>query len=63
MPGVRIPIVAPGELAARRPSDVLVLAWDLAVEIVRQIESGGGWGARYWVPIPALRRVSEVGSP
>ena len=63
VPGVRIPIVAPGELAARRPSDVLVLAWDLAVEIVRQIESGGGWGARYWVPIPALRRVSEVGLP
>ncbi len=54
MPGVRTPIVPPDDLRARRPSDLLVLVWDLAPEVVRQIESGGSWGTRYWVPIPAL---------
>ena len=33
VPGVRVPIVSPGELAVRRPSDVLVLVWDLATEV------------------------------
>ena len=54
IPGVRIPIVAPVELRHRRPSDLLVLTWDIAPEVVRQIESAGPWGARYWVPIPRL---------
>lgn len=62
VPGVRVPIVSPGELAVRRPSDVLVLVWDLATEVIRQIEAGGGWGARYWLPIPSLHEVSGVGS-
>jgi len=56
VPGVRTPIVAPDELRRRRPDDVLILAWDLAPEIVRQLGAAGGWEARHWVPIPALRR-------
>ncbi|MFI5261352.1 MAG: class I SAM-dependent methyltransferase [Candidatus Limnocylindrales bacterium] len=61
IPGVRTPIVGLAELRVRRPSDLLILVWDLAPEVIRQIEAAGAWGARYWVPIPGLvPAVAEV---
>lgn len=55
IPGVRVPIVAPAALRAARPDEVLILTWDIAPEVVRQLEGGGSWGARYLVPIPRLQ--------
>jgi hypothetical protein len=51
IPGDRIPIEAVDVLRARRPDTVLILTWDIADEVVAQLERTG-WGANYVVPLP-----------
>ena len=61
LPGTRIPILTPDELLARRPSEVVILTWDIADEIVQQLSrtaAGTGWRPRLFVPLPAPRYVS-----
>jgi hypothetical protein len=53
VPGVRVPIRPVSDLVAARPPVVLMLTWDIAREVADQLESGGGWGARYVLPLPA----------
>jgi hypothetical protein len=53
VPGVRVPIRPVAELVEARPDVVLVLTWDIADEVVAQLEQAGGWGAEYVVPLPA----------
>lgn len=50
IPGAGVPIRPVRALRAARPDVVLILVWDLAEEVVDQLESGGGWGAEYLVP-------------
>ncbi len=52
VPGVRVPIRPVADLVAARPSVVLILTWDIADEVVAQLEAAGGWGAEYVVPLP-----------
>jgi hypothetical protein len=54
VPGVRIPILAPEHIAETRPDEVLVLAWNLKDEIVRQMAQVREWGGRFAVPIPVV---------
>ena len=56
IPGVRVPIRPVEELAAAEPDVVLVLTWDIAAEVVQQLEARGGWGAEYVVPAPVPHR-------
>jgi hypothetical protein len=51
IPGGRIPIEAVEVLRDRRPDTVLILTWDIADEVVAQLETPG-WGANYVVPMP-----------
>ena len=51
IPGDRIPIEAVDVLRERRPDTVLILTWDIADEVVAQLEAAG-WGANYVVPLP-----------
>ena len=51
IPGDRIPIEAVDVLRERRPDTVLILTWDIADEVVAQLETAG-WGAEYVVPLP-----------
>jgi hypothetical protein len=51
IPGDRIPIEAVEVLRERRPDTVLILTWDIAEEVVAQLETTG-WGASYVVPLP-----------
>jgi hypothetical protein len=51
IPGGRIPIKAVDVLHERRPDTVLILTWDIADEVVAQLETHG-WGANYVVPMP-----------
>ncbi len=51
IPGDRIPIEAVDVLRERRPDTVLILTWDIAEEVVAQLETAG-WGAAYVVPLP-----------
>lgn len=57
MPGSRIPIVDPAEIARVQPDYVLVLAWNLADEIIAQLSDYAAQGGRFIVPIPEPRVV------
>lgn len=53
-PGSRIPIVDPDAMLATRPDYVLILPWNLADEIKRQIPEIREWGGKSVIAIPAL---------
>lgn len=53
IPGCGVPIRPVDDLRAARPDVVLILTWDIANEVIAQLETGGGWGAEYLVPMPA----------
>jgi hypothetical protein len=53
IPGCGVPIHPVDDLRAARPDVVLVLTWDIADEVISQLEADGGWGAEYLVPMPA----------
>lgn len=59
MPGVRLPIRAPTLLTERRPDYVLILAWNLADEIMRQQAAYRAAGGRFILPIPFVRTIGE----
>lgn len=58
IPGSRLPIVAPEELRARRPDDVLVFAWNLKHEIAEQLAFVSEWSGRILVAVPEIDVVS-----
>lgn len=55
MPGVHLPIAAPERLLEEIPDDVLLLAWNLAQEIVDQQSEYLRLGGRFLTPIPHPR--------
>ncbi len=57
LPGTGAPIVAPTELPATGASDVLVLPWNIAAEIVPLVGELLP-EARVWVAVPELRRLA-----
>lgn len=57
MPGSHIPICAPERLLEDRPDYVLLLAWNLADEIMEQQMPYRQAGGRFIVPVPQVRIV------
>jgi SAM-dependent methyltransferase len=55
LPGTRIPIFAPERIFQTRPDYVLILPWNLADEITRQMAGIRAWGGRFVVPVPEAR--------
>lgn len=55
MPGSHIPIVSPEEALGHDPDYLLILAWNLADEVVRQIAPLASDATRFVTAIPALR--------
>ncbi len=51
-PGTHIPIEPPSAIDERRPDYVLILPWNLAPEIMSQLDHIGEWGGKFVVPIP-----------
>jgi 2-polyprenyl-3-methyl-5-hydroxy-6-metoxy-1,4-benzoquinol methylase len=54
LPGTRIAIHDPSEIARTKPDYVLILPWNLKDEIVDQMSFIREWGAKFVVPIPEL---------
>jgi hypothetical protein len=52
LPGVRIPVHAPEKIFETRPDYVLILPWNLRVEIMTQMAGIREWGGKFVVPIP-----------
>jgi len=55
LPGVHIPVYAPGRIQETRPDFVLILPWNLRDEIVAQMAGIRAWGGRFVVPIPQVK--------
>ncbi|HXK55187.1 MAG TPA: class I SAM-dependent methyltransferase [Gammaproteobacteria bacterium] len=54
-PGTHIPILHPDRILQTRPDYLLILPWNLADEISRQMAVIREWGGRFVVPIPEVR--------
>jgi hypothetical protein len=55
LPGCRVPIHAPGLLTDLKPDYVLILAWTLAEEIMKQLPEVRSWGGRFVTPLPDVK--------
>lgn len=58
LPGSRIPVVSPEDLPSYGPHEVLVLPWNIADEVVAQLEGLRRAGAEFVVAIPTTRRIA-----
>jgi len=54
-PGSRLPIHAPEQIRKTRPDYILVMPWNIKDEIMAQVAYAREWGARFIVPLPAVR--------
>jgi SAM-dependent methyltransferase len=54
LPGSRIPIVGEARIAAERPDFVVILPWNIADEIERQLCYIRDWGGRFVTAIPEI---------
>jgi 2-polyprenyl-3-methyl-5-hydroxy-6-metoxy-1,4-benzoquinol methylase len=54
-PGTHIPILHPEQIFTTHPDYVLILPWNLADEISRQMAAIREWGGQFVVPIPEVR--------
>lgn len=54
MPGSHIPILAPDVFERERPDVVLILPWNIADEVVRQLPQVKSWGGRFVTAVPTL---------
>jgi len=55
LPGVHIPIHEPERIKETKPDYVLILAWNLKEEIMKQMSFVRTWGGQFVVPIPDVR--------
>ena len=52
LPGTRIPILHPDEIARTRPDYLFLLAWNFKDEVMRQMAHVREWGCKFVVPLP-----------
>lgn len=57
LPGTHAPILAPDQIPALRPDDVLILPWNLKDEIVQQLAYIAEWRGRFVVASPRTKVV------
>ncbi len=55
MPGSHLPIMAPEVIERHKPDWIVILPWNIADEIVEQLNFVREWGARFIVAVPELR--------
>lgn len=54
LPGTRIPVKAPEEIARTRPDYIFILPWNLKDEIMEQMSCIREWGGKFVAPIPDI---------
>lgn len=54
LPGVHIPVYDPKKIVETRPDYVIILPWNLRIEISQQMEEVRSWGGKFVVTMPAL---------
>jgi SAM-dependent methyltransferase len=57
LPGSHIPVLHPSALVERRPEILLILAWNIAKEVIEQERSIKKWGGRFALASPRLEIV------
>lgn len=55
LPGTRIPVLSPDALDDCKPDYVLILPWNIAPEVTRQLHGIAEWGGQFVVAVPSLR--------
>jgi hypothetical protein len=55
LPGSRIPIFSPEKIFETRPDYLLILPWNLRLEIMEQMSEIRTWGGKFVTPIPEVR--------
>jgi hypothetical protein len=55
MPGSRIPIVDEERLQDAKPDYVVIMPWNLKIEVMRQLEYIRTWGGCFVTAVPELR--------
>lgn len=56
LPGSHVPVVTPEAMLAMRPDDILILPWNIASEIVRDMRAAG-FAGRMLIAVPELKEV------
>ena len=54
MPGSRIPIFSEDELLNLKPDFVVILPWNLKIEVMKQLDIIQNWGGKFVMAIPKL---------
>lgn len=54
LPGSHIPVFAPDKLKAERPDVVVILPWNIAIEVMQHTSYIQEWGCKYVIAVPAL---------
>jgi hypothetical protein len=54
LPGSRIPIVSPAQIALEKPDYILVLPWNLLHEVSQQLAQVRQWNGRFVIAVPEL---------
>ena len=55
LPGSHIPVLAPVEIAVRRPDYLVILPWNIALEVMEQEARIRDWGGRFVTAVPELK--------
>jgi 2-polyprenyl-3-methyl-5-hydroxy-6-metoxy-1,4-benzoquinol methylase len=59
LPGTHIPIYSPEKIRETKPDYILLLAWNLKDEIMKQLDFVKEWGGKFVVPIPEVEILDE----
>ena len=54
LPGSHLPVRHPDVIRELRPDYLLILPWNIAAEITRQMAYIREWGGKFVVPIPTV---------
>ena len=57
MPGSHIPILSPEALKEHKPDWVLILPWNIADEVIEQMNSGRDWNMKFFKAMPVLTEI------